>query len=167
MARSLVAPDSSDGVAPAVEANSERVHGAASEDPWVAPALSGGVGAAPGSTDNQAQIVSVVPPSSRQLLITDLGLEPEAMRFAIRGPLLNFIGWPEYEDLVFVCRNCYDWKESMAELRWRRLVRKLLPWIFKRRIMLERKFQQDEIRDWNWTVEWFRLHERMVWSRMR
>ena len=61
MSRSLVAPDSPDGVAPAVEANSERVHGAAGEDPWVAPALSGGVGAAPGSTDNHAQIVTIVP----------------------------------------------------------------------------------------------------------
>ena len=61
MARSWVAPDSYDGVAQAVEAISETVHGAAGEDPWVAPALSGGVGAAPGSTDNHAQIVTVVP----------------------------------------------------------------------------------------------------------
>ena len=61
MARSLDAPDSYDGVAQTVEAISETVHGAAGEDPWVVPALSGGVGAAPGSTDNHAQIVTVVP----------------------------------------------------------------------------------------------------------
>ena len=126
------APNSYGGVAPEGEANSERVHGAAGEDPWVAPAFSGGVGAARGSTDNQAQIAYVVPPSSRQLLITDLGLESDAMRFAILCPLLNFIGWPENEDLVFVCRNCDDWFYFMADLRWKCLVRKLFRWISKR-----------------------------------
>ena len=82
MARSLEAPDSYDGVARTVEAISETVHGAAGQDPLVAPAFFGEVGAARGSTDNQAQIQIVVPPS-RQLLITDLGLESEAMRSAI------------------------------------------------------------------------------------
>ena len=138
MARSLVAPDSYDGVAPAVEANSERVHGAAGEDPWVAPALSGEVGVAVGSTDNQAQIVTVVPPS-RQLLITDLGLESEAMRFAILDPLIKFIGSPRECCLVCVCRNCYDWFYWKSDLWWKCMVRKLLQRRFLRRMLSHRK----------------------------
>ena len=128
MARSLVAPDSYDGVAQAVEAISETVHGAAGQDPWVAPAFSGEVGAARGSTDNQAQIATVVPPS-RQLLITDLGLESKAMRSATRY-ILNYIGWPENEDLVYVCRNCYDWLRFKSDLWWKNLVLKAFRCIF-------------------------------------
>ena len=141
MARSFVAPDSFFGVAPALEANSERVHGAAGEDPWVAPALSGGVGAARGSTDNQAQIATVVPPSSRQLFITDLGLESEAMRFAILDPLMKFLGLPcdAYYSLLPVCRNCYDWFYCKSDFWWKCMVRKLLLLRFLRRMLPHRK----------------------------
>ena len=150
MARSLVAPDSSDGVAQAVEAISETVHGAAGQDPWVAPAFSGEVGAARGSTDNQAQIATVVPPSSRQLFITDLGLESEAMRSATFG-ILDFIGWPEKEDLVYVCRYCNDWLCFKSDL-WTCLVRKLLRCRFSNRKLRARMELQD--------LEWFEWDER-------
>ena len=160
MARSLDAPDSYDGVAQTVEAISETVHGAAGQDPLVAPAFYGEVGAARGSTDNQAQIQIVVPPS-RQLLITDLGLESEAMRSATFA-ILDFIGWPEKKKLVCVCHYCYDRLRFKSDL-WTRLARKFIRcrfWnrkIIARRQLDHQKWEEEEARNGlcrRWIVLW-------------
>ena len=62
------------------------------------------------------------------LRLTYLGLESEAMRMAVLQPILNYIGWPEFERLRFVCRNCYDWLELFRWLQWRALAKKLCDW---------------------------------------
>ena len=45
---------------------------------------------------------------------------------AVLEHILNYIGWPEFECLRFVCRNCFDWLEFLTDLQWRVLAKKLL-----------------------------------------
>ena len=71
-----------------------------------------------GSADKPALTVA--------LRLTDLGLESEAMRIAVLEPLINYIGWPEFDRLRFVCRNCFDWLEFLAWLKWRVLAKKIM-----------------------------------------
>ena len=44
---------------------------------------------------------------------------------AVLQPILNDIGWPEYERLRFVCRNCFDWLFCFTDLQKRVFAKKL------------------------------------------
>ena len=44
---------------------------------------------------------------------------------AVLQPILNGIGWPEYERLRFVCLNCYDWLFCFTDLQKRVFAKKL------------------------------------------
>ena len=93
--------------------------------------------------------IDVPPP--RQLLITDLGLESEAMRFAILQPINEFLGWPARVFLVFVCRNCYDWYGLFRWIQWRSLGEKL-----QRNAAIR---QQSDLR----CLRWRRLLRKLRW----
>ena len=105
-------------------------------------------------------------PPSRQLLITDLGLESKAMRSATRY-ILNYIGWPENEDLVYVCRNCYDWLRFKSDLWWKNLVQKYFRCIFvHKKLWLVRELKDDEWEEWE-DEEGGYHDERRDWPRER
>ena len=65
-------------------------------------------------------------PPPRQLLITDFGLESEAMRFVMLQRLLDFLQFNPLHNMVFVCRNCYAWVYDFRDIQWRLLGKKLL-----------------------------------------
>ena len=93
--------------------------------------------------------IDVPPP--RQLLITDLGLESEAMRFAILQRLMDFLKLRPLYNVVWVCRNCYAWLEDFRDIQWRLLGKKL-----QRNAAIR---QQSDLR----CLRWRRLLRKLRW----
>ena len=106
----------------------------------------------------------------RQIILEE-GSRPE-VGFRILSRIVLFMGWPEDQELVCVCSNCYGLFYGKANLWWKCLLRKLLRCAFLNEKVYGRcDLIDEEWEEWAWREytcngknfdEWWSLARRMM-----